>query len=62
MQLARFSDPVQCRRGEDPVALAADITRRIEEQIRRVPEQWVWMHDRWKERPQWEVALESSDP
>jgi KDO2-lipid IV(A) lauroyltransferase len=62
MQLAHFSEPMQCRRDGDPVALAAEITRLIEEQIRRVPEQWVWMHDRWRERPQWEVELSSTDP
>jgi Kdo2-lipid IVA lauroyltransferase/acyltransferase len=52
----RISEPIACKRTDDPVALAARITRDIEEHIRRVPEQWVWMHDRWKERPNWEVA------
>lgn len=54
-QYARFEEPIHCRRGDDPVALAAYITERTEAQIRRVPEQWVWMHDRWRERPKWEV-------
>ncbi|MDQ3282585.1 MAG: lysophospholipid acyltransferase family protein [Acidobacteriota bacterium] len=54
---ARFDPPVQCKRDDDPVALAAQITARIEEQIRRAPEQWVWMHDRWRERPQWEIGV-----
>jgi KDO2-lipid IV(A) lauroyltransferase len=52
---ARFLEPVQCHRDDDPVALTARVTRDIEEQIRRVPEQWVWFHDRWKERPQHEI-------
>lgn len=30
----------------------ATMTRAIEEQIRRRPEQWVWMHRRWRRRPQ----------
>lgn len=35
----------------DPVAATAMMTRAIEEQIRRVPEQWVWMHRRWRRQP-----------
>jgi len=41
-----------------PLALPADaaaatqaMTAAIEGQIRRVPEQWVWMHRRWRRRP-----------
>lgn len=52
----RFLDAIQCHRGDDPVALNARVTAMIEEQIRRTPEQWVWMHDRWRERPEWEVG------
>jgi KDO2-lipid IV(A) lauroyltransferase len=36
---------------DDPVAATAAMTARIEEQIRRVPEQWVWMHRRWRRQP-----------
>jgi KDO2-lipid IV(A) lauroyltransferase len=54
--LARISEPVETRRDDDPVALIARATREIEEQIRRVPEQWVWMHRRWRDRPQWDVS------
>jgi len=50
-----FLEPVECTRDDDPVALTARITAEIEAHIRQVPEQWVWMHDRWRERPQWEV-------
>jgi Kdo2-lipid IVA lauroyltransferase/acyltransferase len=32
-------------------ALTAWATREIEEEIRRAPEQWVWMHARWRTRP-----------
>jgi KDO2-lipid IV(A) lauroyltransferase len=46
----QFLEPVQCRKSDDPVELTARITREIEEHIRAVPEQWVWMHDRWRER------------
>lgn len=40
---------------DDPIALTARITAIIEEEIRRRPQQWVWFHDRWRERPNWEV-------
>ncbi len=56
----RICEPIACKRGDDPTALAARITRDIEEHIRRVPEQWVWMHDRWKDRPQWDVSDEAN--
>lgn len=53
---ATFLEPFPCSKDDDPVALAARITRAYEEQIRRHPDQWVWMHDRWKERPKWDVS------
>lgn len=40
----------------DPEAATARMSRTIEEQIRRVPEQWVWMHRRWRRQPQREEA------
>jgi Kdo2-lipid IVA lauroyltransferase/acyltransferase len=51
----RILEPIMVSPDDDPVALTARLTADIEEQIRRVPEQWVWMHDRWRERPKWEV-------
>ncbi len=38
------------------VALTAELTKGIEEAIRAAPEQWVWMHQRWKTRPEQLVA------
>ncbi len=38
--------------GLDPVtALTARITARLEAAIRDAPEQWVWLHDRWRQQP-----------
>ncbi len=37
---------------EDAVErLTAAATKHIEEQIRRCPEAWLWIHDRWRTRP-----------
>ena len=33
------------------VALTARCTEAIEAAIRKTPEQWLWMHDRWRTRP-----------
>lgn len=35
----------------DPTAATALMTAAIEAQIRRCPEQWVWMHRRWRRQP-----------
>ncbi len=35
----------------DPLAATAAMTRLIEDQVRRRPEQWVWMHRRWRRQP-----------
>jgi KDO2-lipid IV(A) lauroyltransferase len=47
-QHIRFEPPIFTRRDDDPLALTAVMTEAIERQIRRVPEQWVWMHRRWR--------------
>jgi KDO2-lipid IV(A) lauroyltransferase len=36
---------------DDPTEATALMTARIEEQVRRRPEQWVWMHRRWRRQP-----------
>lgn len=52
-----FDEPIETSRDDDPIALTTRMTARIEAQIRRAPEQWVWMHERWRERPEWDVAV-----
>ena len=37
--------------GKDIVANTAMLTRKIEDAIRDDPEQWVWMHRRWRRQP-----------
>jgi KDO2-lipid IV(A) lauroyltransferase len=49
-QYLTFSEPVPTTRNDDPVALTQRMTEAIEAQIRRHPEQWVWFHERWRER------------
>jgi KDO2-lipid IV(A) lauroyltransferase len=43
--------PEGLEREAAALALTAALSERIEAAIRRTPEQWVWMHQRWKTRP-----------
>lgn len=61
IQILNFSEPIQCKKDDDPIALTARVTAAIEEQVRRKPEQWVWFHDRWRERPKWDVTPAATD-
>jgi KDO2-lipid IV(A) lauroyltransferase len=36
----------------DVVRLTAKLNERLEFGIRQAPEQWVWLHDRWKKQPE----------
>jgi KDO2-lipid IV(A) lauroyltransferase len=48
--------PSEQDREAAALALTAALSQRIEAAIRRAPEQWVWMHQRWKTRPQGQPA------
>ncbi len=54
MRLA-FDPPIEPRPGgdeeEEIARLTALFTSRIERQVRAYPEQWVWMHRRWRHQP-----------
>jgi KDO2-lipid IV(A) lauroyltransferase len=52
LELARTGDD-----EADAVANTAKFTKVIEEYVRRYPEQWLWVHRRWKTRPAGEGAL-----
>lgn len=45
----RFHDPLDL--PDDETAATALMTGAIEAQVRRRPEQWVWMHRRWRTQP-----------
>lgn len=47
---ARFQEPLSL--PDDVEAATSLMHSRIEEQIRRVPAQWVWMHRRWRRQPE----------
>jgi KDO2-lipid IV(A) lauroyltransferase len=54
-------DPVEWIKRADPeeeiVANTANFARLIEAYVRRYPEQWLWVHRRWKTRPAGEPPL-----
>jgi KDO2-lipid IV(A) lauroyltransferase len=57
----RFGAPLElARSGDDAADIVANtalFTRVIEETIRRYPEQWLWVHRRWKTRPAGEPGI-----
>jgi KDO2-lipid IV(A) lauroyltransferase len=44
-------------RKADIAATTAAYTAEIEQLIRKYPEQWLWIHKRWKTRPPGEKSL-----
>ena len=57
----RFDPPVQLiRTGDDDadaIANTALFTKVIEDYVRHYPDQWLWVHRRWKTRPEGEPPL-----
>ena len=51
--------PAECTGDEeaDVRRLTIEITRRLENQIRKFPGQWLWIHKRWKTRPPGEPKI-----
>jgi KDO2-lipid IV(A) lauroyltransferase len=51
----RYDAPIRpIRRGtlqEDIVSVMRECTAIVEREVRRYPEYWLWMHDRWRTRP-----------
>ena len=52
--VARFSPPLDL--PEEVTAATALMTHAVEMHVRRHPDQWVWMHRRWRHRPPAETA------
>jgi KDO2-lipid IV(A) lauroyltransferase len=48
--------PVPVPADRDVRAYTAAFTKVIEAAIRRTPEQWFWMHERWRTRPRPEMS------
>lgn len=49
-----MDEPVELPSAEDPEGerkVTQELSRRLEEQIRKRPEQWIWTHRRWKPKP-----------
>jgi len=44
--------PFDSRGEQDPDILTARMSATLEDAIRETPEQWLWMHRRWKTRPE----------
>ena len=42
---------------KDIEGLTAEITKMLEEDIRKTPEQWLWLHRRWKTKPKEKLSL-----
>src|SRR5580692_8090912 len=57
----RFSAPLElARTGDDAADILANtalFNRVLEETIRRYPDQWLWLHRRWKTRPAGEEGI-----
>ena len=49
-------EPPPDRKEETLQACTAAYTKIIEDEVRRYPEQWLWLHKRWKSRPENEAA------
>jgi len=57
----RFDQAVELERTgndeADVIANTAKFTKIIEDYVRRYPDQWLWVHRRWKTRPEGQPSL-----
>jgi Kdo2-lipid IVA lauroyltransferase/acyltransferase len=55
LEVRPLIEPPPDRKEETILAHTAMYTKIIEDEIRRYPEQWMWLHKRWKSRPEAEA-------
>ena len=59
--LLQVNEPIKFESSDDQEADVRELTRRLtqhfEDQIRRYPDQWLWIHKRWKTRPKGEPNI-----
>ena len=57
-QIAEIGPELQVQRTDDVesdvIANTAVFTKIVEDAVRRHPDHWFWLHQRWKARPEWE--------
>jgi Kdo2-lipid IVA lauroyltransferase/acyltransferase len=51
LEILSAIEPPPDRKEETLLAYTEKYTKLIEEQVRRYPAQWLWLHKRWKHRP-----------
>jgi len=59
--LLQVNEPIKFESSDDQEADVRELTTRLtqhfEDQIRRYPDQWLWIHKRWKTRPHGEPGI-----
>ena len=59
--LLQVNEPIKFESSDDQEADVRELTTRLtqhfEDQIRRYPDQWLWIHKRWKTRPKGEPGI-----
>jgi len=62
LHLEAVASPLSGQTEQDVVSLTLGMSAAIERAIRRHPEQWVWMHQRWKTRPPLALNIDKKVP
>ena len=62
LEVRSILEPPPDRKEETLLAFTAACTKIIEEEVRRFPAQWLWLHKRWKSRPEGEGAPAPAAP